>query len=88
MTKNLKATLGALLGYSIFGFSFLFSKTALDFASPFFLLGVRFLLAFLALNLVLLFGKAKSLLKENRLEAFCFLALSSRFVILSLKPTG
>ncbi len=59
LTKNSKATLSALLGYSIFGFSFLFSKTALGFASPFTLLAVRFLLAFFALNLLLLFGKAK-----------------------------
>ena len=59
MSNNLKATFAALLGYSIFGFSFLFSKTALEFASPFNLLGIRFLLAFLALNLVLLFGKTK-----------------------------
>ena len=65
MTKNSKATLGALLGYSIFGFSFLFSKTALDFASPFFLLGVRFLVAFVALNLVLLFGKTKISFKRK-----------------------
>lgn len=63
MSKNSKATFAALIGYSIFGFSFLFSKTALEFASPFNLLGIRFLLAFLALNLVLLFGKTKISLK-------------------------
>ena len=63
MSDNLKATFAALIGYSIFGFSFLFSKTALEFASPFNLLGIRFLLAFLALNLVLLLGKTKISLK-------------------------
>lgn len=73
MTKNSKATLGALLGYSIFGFSFLFSKTALGFASPFFLLGVRFLLAFLALNIVLLFGKAKISLEGKPLGSLLLL---------------
>ncbi len=59
MSKISKATFAALLGYSIFGFSFLFSKTALQFASPFTLLGIRFLTAFLALNIFLLFGKTK-----------------------------
>ena len=63
MNKTTKSTLAALLGYSIFGFSFLFSKTALGFASPFFLLAVRFLIAFLALNFVLLFGKTRLSLK-------------------------
>jgi drug/metabolite transporter (DMT)-like permease len=63
MNKTTKSTLAALLGYSIFGFSFLFSKTALGFASPFFLLAVRFLFAFIALNFVLLFGKTRLSLK-------------------------
>ena len=59
MSNTAKATLAGLLGYSIFGFSFLFSKTALDFASPFTLLGTRFLLAFLAMNFLVILGKAK-----------------------------
>ncbi len=60
-----KAYPAALLGYGIFGFSFLFSKTALEFAGTFTLLAVRFFLAFLALNLLLLFGKAKISLKNK-----------------------
>lgn len=63
MTKSVKATIAALLGYSIFGFSFLFSKLALDVASPLVLISVRFLLAFLALNLLLLTGKFRISLK-------------------------
>ena len=59
LSKNSKATFAALLGYSIFGFSFLFSKTALQFSSPFGLLAIRFLTAFLAMNAVLLFGKTR-----------------------------
>jgi len=59
MTKQTKATLAALLGYSIFGFSFLFSKVALELVSPFVLLSVRFLTAFLVLNLLLCTGKMK-----------------------------
>ena len=73
MNKTTKSTLAALLGYSIFGFSFLFSKTALAFASPFFLLAARFLLAFIALNLVMLFGKTKISLKGKPLGSLLLL---------------
>lgn len=52
-----KATLFALIGYGIFGFSFLFSKTALEFAQPFTLLAIRFLAAFIILNLLRIHGK-------------------------------
>ncbi|MBR3952533.1 MAG: DMT family transporter [Oscillospiraceae bacterium] len=54
-----KAWLAALIGYGIFGFSFIFSKTALEYAGTFTLLAARFFIALLALNLLLLFGKAK-----------------------------
>ena len=73
MNKTTKATFAALLGYSIFGFSFLFSKTALGFASPFFLLAVRFLFAFIALNFVLLFGKTKISLKGKPIGSLLLL---------------
>lgn len=63
MSQHFKATLAGLLGYSIFGFSFLFSKTALDLASPLTLLSIRFLVAFLVLNLFLLSGKMRISLK-------------------------
>lgn len=52
-----KALLAALVGNSIFGFSFLFSKTALQITIPSVLLAVRFTVAFLVLNLVVLIGK-------------------------------
>ena len=63
MTKSTKATIAALVGYAIFGFSFLFSKIALEVASPSILLALRFGIAFLALNLLLLTGKQKISLK-------------------------
>ena len=59
MKRTTTATLAALLGYSIFGFSFLFSKLALNVATPLVLISVRFLVAFLVLNLLLLSGKAQ-----------------------------
>lgn len=63
MSTTFKATIAGLLSYSIFGFSFLFSKSALDVASPFVLLTFRFLAAFLILNMILLTGKMPLSLK-------------------------
>lgn len=51
-----RALLAALIGNSIFGFSFLFSKIALDIASPGVLVAVRFLTAFVVLNFFVLIG--------------------------------
>ena len=50
MSQTTKATIAALLGYSIFGFSFLFSKLGLSVASPLVMISVRFLTAFLTLK--------------------------------------
>ncbi len=53
--KQTVGTLAALTANLIFGFSFIFSKSALQVAHPLIILSVRFTLAFLALNLVILF---------------------------------
>lgn len=50
------ATLAAFVGNGIFGFSFMFSRIALKTATPFTMLMYRFVLAFLALNVVALFA--------------------------------
>lgn len=44
--------LAAILGTSIFGFSFMFSRIALAVASPFVMLMYRFVLAFVTLSLL------------------------------------
>lgn len=51
--------LAALTANIIFGFSFIFSKSALESAHPLTVLAVRFTVAFLTLNLLLLTGKIK-----------------------------
>ena len=51
MNKRL-GMLAALLGTSIFGFSFMFSRIALAVASPYVMLMYRFVLAFLTLNVL------------------------------------
>lgn len=53
MERQVKlATLGALIGNSIFGFSFMFSRMALGVTTPFVMLMVRFILAALLLGVI------------------------------------
>lgn len=56
--KNSKtqAVIAVILGNVIFGFSFLFSKLALEVTLPTVLIAFRFVVAFLVLNLIVLFG--------------------------------
>lgn len=58
MKTRTKALWAVIIGNSIFGFSFLFSKIALELTIPSVMLAVRFLSAFLVLNLVVVIGKA------------------------------
>ena len=60
MNRKQAATLAALIGNSIFGFSFMFSRMALDVATPFVMLMYRFLLAFAAINAVALWANRHS----------------------------
>jgi drug/metabolite transporter (DMT)-like permease len=59
--------LAAFGGNFIFGLSFLFTKTALAYSTPSVLLALRFLLAFLVMNVLLLTGKIKISLKGKPL---------------------
>ncbi len=52
-----KALLAVICGNIIFGFSFLFSRIALNYAAPMVLIAIRFTVAFAVLNLVVLVGK-------------------------------
>lgn len=56
MTVRTKALLAVLAGNVIFGFSFIFSKMALTIAEPSILIACRFLVAFVALNIMALVG--------------------------------
>ena len=58
MSTRSKALLAVITGNTIFGFSFLFSKLALQVAHPSVLLAVRFFCAFLVLNVLVLIGRA------------------------------
>ena len=75
MKQTKKAILACLIGNSIFGFSFLFSKVALGIVSPFVLLSIRFLTAFLVLNLLCLTGKCKISLRGKPVGLLLLLGL-------------
>ena len=70
-----RSTLFAILANAIFGFSFLFSKRALAIAPTFVLLSVRFIIAFLILNLFVLFGKARVNLKGKNMKQLILLGV-------------
>lgn len=57
MNRNKAALIAVILGNSIFGFSFLFSKLALELTTPAVLIAVRFTVAFVVLNLIVLVGR-------------------------------
>ena len=57
MNTRTKAILAVITGNTIFGFSFIFSKMALQITVPSVLIAVRFLTAFVCLNLIVLIGR-------------------------------
>lgn len=63
MNKRIISIVLLVLANTIFGFSFLFTKTALQYSEPLVLVAERFVLAFLVLNILLLTGKFKLNLK-------------------------
>lgn len=74
-TRTRRAMLAALMGNVIFGFSFLFSKLGLRFATPSTLLAWRFALAFALMSLALLTGRVKLRLRGKRLWPLGLLGL-------------
>ena len=60
LNTRTKELLAVIMGNSIFGLSFLFSKTALQMTIPSVMLAVRFTTAFLVLNLIVLVSKLVS----------------------------
>jgi drug/metabolite transporter (DMT)-like permease len=65
----------SFLGYAIFGFSFLFSKRALELTTPFVLLAARFTAAFFLMNCLLLTKKCEIRLKGKPLGPLILLGL-------------
>ncbi|MBQ6401502.1 MAG: DMT family transporter [Firmicutes bacterium] len=57
MSNRTRALISVMIGNTIFGFSFIFSKLALQITLPSVMIAVRFLMAFAALNLIAFFGR-------------------------------
>lgn len=66
----------ALLANVIFGFSFIFSKMALGVAHPLLILSVRFTVAFLVLNLLMLFGVFRPKFKGKNIKTLMLMGLA------------
>lgn len=86
--KKTIATLCCLTTEVIFGFSFLFSKTALQYTDTFVLVAVRFVVAFLLLNLLLLTGKFKLELKGKPIGKLLLLGLVQPVVYFICETIG
>ena len=76
LSKNLKGSLAALIANIIFGFSFLFSKVALDYAHPLIILAVRFSVAFAVLNILWLFKLVKLGFKGKSKKKIVLMAIA------------
>lgn len=75
MQKNKLALLFLLLANIIFGFSFLFAKVAFDTVPPMVALAIRFSIAFILLNLLVVFRLAKLRLGGKDLRGLLLLSL-------------
>lgn len=65
ISKTTSATLAALGAMIIFGFSFMFTKISLGYASPLTVIADRYMVAFAGMTLVMLFTKIKLRLNKN-----------------------
>ncbi len=74
--KGLLGSFAALFANVIFGFSFLFSKLALNVAHPLIILAVRFIIAFLILNLLWALRLIKIDFKGKPIGKLCLMALA------------
>lgn len=70
-----KATLFAILSYTIFGFSLLFFSKASALATPFVLLATRFIVAFIIINVMQIFKGFRLNLKGKKILPLLFLGL-------------
>lgn len=73
---QIKGVLSALTANLIFGFSFIFSKMALNVAQPLLILAVRFTVAFLALNLLIVLGVFKPRFKGKKIGGLMLMSIA------------
>ena len=88
LSKKTKGILASLVVNVIFGFSFLFSKSALDYAHPLVILSARFTVSFLVLNLLWLFGAFKLNLKGKPKKWILIMALCQPMLYFTFELYG
>ncbi len=87
-SNQLKGSIAALIVNIIFGFSFLFSKVALNYAHPLIILAVRFTVAFAVLNLLWLFGVVKLSFKGKPKKRILLMSLAQPLLYFILELYG
>ncbi len=74
--QQTQGSIAALIANVIFGFSFLFSKIALDYAHPLIILAVRFTVAFVVLNVLWWCGAVKLTLRGKPKKRLMLMAVA------------
>lgn len=82
MNTRKKALLAVIIGNSIFGFSFLFSKTALEMTLPSVMLAVRFTTAFIVLNMIVFLGSHIKKKNGDQIIKFTLKGKPQKYVLL------
>lgn len=82
MTDSKKAIIAVAMGNSIFGFSFLFSKIALDIAVPSVMVAMRFITAFVVMNIIVCAGTLIKKHDGNPLIRFSLRGKPLKYVLL------
>ena len=88
MTNEQKGMTASIVGYVIFGFSYLFSKMALGVAEPMILLSLRFTVTFIVLNLLVLTKICKVQLKGKPIGGAILLGLLQPVLYFILENYG
>lgn len=82
MSIRNKAILAVIAGNTIFGFSFLFSKVALQITVPSVMIAIRFTMAFLVLNLIVAAGRIIRKPDGSRLVDFSLKGKPLKYVVM------
>ncbi len=88
MNEERRAMGAATISFSLFGFSFLFSKMALNLTEPAILLFARFFITFLALNVMLVLRMGKLSLKGKSILPALFLGVIQPVLYFVLENYG
>jgi len=86
--KKILPYISGLLFSTIFGFSFMFTKEALEIIGPFQLMGYRFLVAALLVNILWLLGVFKINVKLEKIKYLFIIALAQPILYFIFETTG